>query len=85
MRNIFLFFFITLIASCSFDNKTGIWNDQKNITITENFSDLKSLDVNKKNDLKKSIVKKDSLFLSSLKRNKNWSDPFLNNLNKRNH
>ena len=81
MRNIFLFFFITLIASCSFDNKTGIWNDQKNITITENFSDLKSLDVNKKNDLKKSIVKKDSLFLSSLKRNKNWSDPFLNNLN----
>ena len=81
MRNIFLFFFITLTASCSFDNKTGIWNDQKNITITENFSDLKSLDVNKKNDLKKSIVKKDSLLLSSLKRNKNWSDPFLNNLN----
>ena len=81
MRNIFLFFFIIFISSCSFDNKTGIWNDQKNITITENFSELKSLEVNKKNDLKKSIVEKDSLLLSSLKRNKNWSDPFLNNLN----
>ena len=81
MKNIFLFFFIIFISSCSFDNKTGIWNDQKNITITENFSELKSLEVNKKNDLKKSIAEKDSLLLSSLKRNKNWSDPFLNNLN----
>ena len=26
-------------------------------------------------------MKKDSLLLSSLKKNKNWSDPFLNNLN----
>ena len=81
MKNIVLLFFLIFITSCSFDNKTGIWNDQKNITITENFSDLKSLDVNKKNDLKKSIVKKDSLLLSSLKKNKNWSDPFLNNFN----
>ena len=81
MKNIFLFFFIIFISSCSFDNKTGIWNDQKNITITENFSELKSLEVNKKNDLKKSIAEKDSLLLSSLKKNKNWSDPFLNNLN----
>ena len=81
MRNIFLFLFIILISSCSFDNKTGIWNDQKNITITENFSELKSLKANKKNDLKKSIVKNDSLLLSNLKRNKNWSDPLLNNLN----
>ena len=81
MKNIFLFFFIILITSCSFDNKTGIWNDQKNITTTENFSELKSLEANKKNDIRKSIVKKDSLLLSSLKKNKNWSDPFLNNLN----
>ena len=81
MKNIFLFFFIIFISSCSFDNKTGIWNDQKNITKTENFSELKSLEVNKKNDIRRSIVKKDSLLLSSLKKNKNWSDPFLNNLN----
>ena len=81
MKNIFLFFFTILITSCSFDNKTGIWNDQKNITTTENFSELKSLEANKKNDIRRSIVKKDDLLLSSLKKNKNWSDPFLNNLN----
>ena len=81
MKNIFLFFFTILIASCSFDNKTGIWNDQKKITTTENFSELKSLEANKTNDIRRSIVKKDSLLLSSLKKNKNWSDPFLNNLN----
>ena len=81
MKNIFLFFFLIFITSCSFDNKTGIWNDQKNIAKTENFSELKSLEANKTNDIRKSIVKKDSLFLSSLKKNKNWSDPFLNNLN----
>ena len=81
MKNIFLFFFTILITSCSFDNKTGIWNDQKNITTTENFSELKSLEANKTNDIRRSIVKKDSLLLSSLKKNKNWSDPFLNNLN----
>ncbi len=81
MKNIFLFFFTILITSCSFDNKTGIWNDQKKITTTENFSELKSLEANKTNDIRKSIVKKDSLLLSSLKKNKNWSDPFLNNLN----
>ena len=48
MKNIFLLFFTIFITSCSFDNKTGIWNDQKNITTTENFSELKSLDINKK-------------------------------------
>ena len=72
---------IISLNNCSFDNKTGIWNDQKNITKTENFSELKSLDINKKSNLRRSIVKKDNLLLSSLKKNKNWSDPFLNNFN----
>ena len=68
MKNIFLLVFTILITSCSFDNKTGIWNDQKNITTTENFSELKSLEVNKKNDIRRSIIKKDDLLLSSLKK-----------------
>ena len=68
MENIVLLFFLIFITSCSFDNKTGIWNDQKNITKTENFSELKSLDINKKSNLRRSIVKKDNLLLSSLKK-----------------
>ena len=51
MKNIVLLFFLIFITSCSFDNKTGIWNDQKNITKTENFSELKSLEANKTNDI----------------------------------
>ena len=44
MKNIVLLFFLIFITSCSFDNKTGIWNDQKNITKTENLKLTKTLD-----------------------------------------
>ena len=81
MRIIFVLSILIIFTSCSFDNKTGIWNDQKTVVIPEQFSKLKSLEDNKKQDLKTSISKKDSLFLSSLKKNKNWNDPFFNNLN----
>ena len=81
MKIIFFLSILIIFTSCSFDNKTGIWNDQKTVVIPEQFSKLKSLEDNKKQDLKTSISKKDSLFLSSLKKNKNWNDPFFNNLN----
>ena len=58
MRIIFFLSILIIFTSCSFDNKTGIWNDQKTVVIPEQFSKLKSLEDNKKQDLKTSISKK---------------------------
>ena len=82
MKKIFLLILIPLTLSCSFDNKTGIWNEQKIKKNNSNFADLKSLNTTKQHDLKKIPLNiKQSLYLSDLKKNTNWSDPFLNNYN----
>ena len=83
-----IFFFIIVISlfnSCSFDNKTGIWND-------ETKSKTKIADKNKKlenvfpqNDMfnkeKKPHFEKRA-FLDKVKINQNWSEKFLSQNNK---
>ena len=80
MKIIFNLFLILILGSCSFDNKTGIWNEQKTVIKKTSYSKLKSLGNNKKYNLKKTSSNND-FQLSSLNNNKNWADPYLNNLN----
>ena len=39
MKTFILIFFIFTLLSCSFDNKTGIWNDASNIKVDSSVVD----------------------------------------------
>ena len=44
MRFIFILFILTCFSSCSFDNKSGIWINEKQISKKkENFDELETL------------------------------------------
>jgi outer membrane protein assembly factor BamB len=84
-RNIFLFFFLIIINHCSFDNKTGIWEDadksKKIIKIENKNSKLVEVFVKKnksfneeKNVSSKSIVEIDQIFENTTNKN-NYYDP----------
>ena len=74
-----LIFFIILIflQNCSFDNKTGIWKNEKTFSKKENdiFKDLELL--NTKNDTYKKIATIDNNFkfiIPKPKNNYEWND-----------
>ena len=49
MKKILIFFIITLLPHCSFDNKTGIWDsDIKSTKKSDSFKDFKTLYIEKK-------------------------------------
>ena len=84
-RNIFLFFFLISINHCSFDNKTGIWEEadklKKIIKIENKNSKLVEVFVKKnksfneeKNVSSKSIVEIDQIFENTTNKN-NYYDP----------
>ena len=81
-----LIFFIILIflQNCSFDNKTGIWKNEKTFSKKENdiFKDLKVL--NTKNDTFNKIITIDSDFKFIIPKPKNnfqWNDIYYNKKN----
>ena len=50
MKKIISIIFVILLSNCSFDNKTGIWNNNDNTTVKKNnkFKDFETLNVNQK-------------------------------------
>ena len=81
-----LIFFITLIflQNCSFDNKTGIWKNEKIFSKKENdiFKDLKVL--NTKNDTYNKITRIDNNFKFIIPKPKNnfeWNDIYYSKKN----
>ena len=81
-----LIFFIILIflQNCSFDNKTGIWKNEKTFSKKENdiFKDLKVL--NTKNDTFNKIITIDNDFKFIIPKPKNnfrWNDIYYNKKN----
>ena len=47
MKNFILIFVVLIISSCSFDNKSGIWNDASKIST--NNKEVKSIESNYSN------------------------------------
>ena len=81
-----LIFFIILIflQNCSFDNKTGIWKNEKTFSKKENdiFKDLKI--INTKNDTYNKITVADNNFkfiIPKPKINYEWNDIYYNKKN----
>ncbi len=74
-----------LISGCSFDNKTGIWensNSPKNIKKKDRFEDFKKLYTEEESFNKIIAPPKDLKILSGkIKKNSNWSDEFYANSN----
>ncbi len=79
-----IFFFIIFITGCSFDNKTGIWqneNSKKKSKINE-FSQFKKFSIEKELFNKKISPKKNyAIKLNPLKKNLIWSDEFYQGTN----
>ena len=50
MKKIISIIFVILLSNCSFDNKTGIWNNNDNTNVKKNnkFKDFETLNVNQK-------------------------------------
>ena len=61
MKKFFKFLlFIIIFSTCSFDNKTGIWNDSKYIQKDQELAKeaIKNLNKNKKFKIKYAFIKK---------------------------
>ncbi len=84
MRIFIIFFVFIILQSCSFDNKSGIWKSESNVS-TENiddfsqFKDLITTNSPYKNELK--IKKGFNFNLSSLYSNSEWTDILYNQYN----
>ena len=85
-KNIFLFFFLILINQCSFDNKTGIWEDanraKKILKIEDKNKKLEEVFLKKtrsfdeeKNVSINSIIKIDNTFVSTTDKNNYFNPP----------
>ena len=69
MKIVFIFLAILLTASCSFDNKTGIWNDATKISIGN--KEVKSIESSTSNKRYEDIFTKDKLFNEEISLSKN--------------
>ena len=50
MKKIFTYFLLLTLLNCSFDNKTGIWNNETKVTKKEDrFKKFEALIIEKKN------------------------------------
>ena len=84
MKLLNAFVILVLLQSCSFDNKTGIWNSEKNLSKKENniFKDFESL--NTKNETFNKIIPADSNFkfkTTKAIRNYEWKDIYYDQTN----
>ena len=84
MKLYFILVIVFFLNNCSFDNKTGIWDNEKNITKESNdqFKDFKKISssqeiFNQTIPLEKSLKIK----LPSLKKPEKWNEIFYNNNN----
>ena len=84
MRILSILFFFIIFQSCSFDNKSGIWESETNISNQKNddFSQFKDL-VSENSPFKKELKIKDSFKfnLPELYQNSEWTDIFYNQYN----
>ena len=75
MKKIINLFIFLLLINCSFDNKTGIWQDdsvnQEVYRTKKNFKEIKEIDVDTLTNIK----------LSAIKNNLSWEDRYLNKNN----
>jgi outer membrane protein assembly factor BamB len=69
MKILFFFLIILLTVSCSFDNKSGIWNDASKIST--NNKEVKSIESNYSNKRYEDIFIKDKLFNEEVSLSKN--------------
>jgi hypothetical protein len=69
MKIVFIFLAILLTASCSFDNKTGIWNDATKISIGN--KEVKSIESSTSNKRYEDIFTKDKLFNEEISLSRN--------------
>ena len=83
MRFIFILFILTCFSSCSFDNKSGIWINEKQISKKkENFDELETLISSKESFSEIVELKKNYNFTNpEIRKNLNWSDIFYNEKN----
>ena len=82
----FFYFLIILVIfqNCSFDDKTGIWKNENNVSNSKENSlkDFKTLSLSKKLfDTEIPLKKKFKFQLSKLTNNKKWNDVFYNKEN----
>ena len=83
MKLFFILFILLFISHCSFDNKTGIWKNENNISEKDNiFVEFKSLDSSRESFDK--IIQIDPNFKFSITKKINnfeWKDVFYNKSN----
>jgi len=84
MKLLNVFIVLILLQSCSFDNKTGIWNNEKNLSKKENniFKDFESL--NTKNITFDKIIPADNNFKFKITKaisNYEWKDIYYDQRN----
>ena len=83
MKIFFITFTLIALSSCSFDNKTGIWDNNITDTKTQkNFEGFKKLNTSKK--LFDRIIKPDNnleVILEPVKLNFSWKDEYYSNSN----
>ncbi len=84
MKLLNVFIVLILLQSCSFDNKTGIWNNEKNLSKKENniFKDFESL--NTKNITFDKIIPADNNFKFKITKaisNYEWKDIYYDQTN----
>ena len=79
-RILFFFLIFILLINCSFDNKTGIWNSEKNekVRVSDIEKQQKSIVgtvklYSSENNYNKEIKAKNKINLSEAKKNINWS------------
>ena len=85
-NNFFVFLFIFFFTSCSFDNKSGIWQNENENSQKKNskevFSEFKKLNSANNNFNKIILLDKNFKFqLSKAIENENWTDIFFNKNN----
>ena len=82
MKFFFLIFYFLLLINCSFDNKTGIWDNEINSSKNQNkniFKDFETISVSEK-PFKQTIIlnKNAGLNISNIISNDRWTDIFYN-------
>ena len=79
MKKLILIIFIFISSHCSFDNKSGIWQNNNTVDLkkTDRFKDFETLYIEEKS-FDKIIIPNKSLdvLLDSIKINTTWSDEF---------
>ena len=88
MKKFILLVFALILSNCSFDNKTGIWQNNNIVDLKkqDKFKDFKTL-YTKKNTFDKIVMPSNNLEinLSPVKSNLKWLDEYYQNSNMNQH